>query len=131
MEDSNVNSTQSYVDSLVTDIRRMSEQLAELRNDLDSLTVDASSPDRLVCASVDGRGRLVGLTLDPRIYRVQDSVALAGVVCSVVEEARVEAVRRATEIRLRAVSGVRGVAESCGVVVDALTARLGDAGEEG
>lgn len=51
--------------------------LRALRDRVPDLTATADSEDGLVTATVDGRGRLVDLELDARIYRGPDSRALA------------------------------------------------------
>ncbi len=42
----------------------------------DALRVNATSPDELVAVTVDGQGRVVGMTIDPRAMRL-DSYRLA------------------------------------------------------
>jgi DNA-binding protein YbaB len=47
----------------------------------------AESPDGLITATVGGRGELLELTLDPRIYREHDSRALSRRILDTVKEA--------------------------------------------
>jgi DNA-binding protein YbaB len=47
----------------------------------------ADAADGLVQATVSGRGELIELVLDPRIYRVQDSEALAADITAAIREA--------------------------------------------
>jgi len=70
------------LDALEREVRRIRDALEETR-------CSVESPDGLIEATVGGRGRLVGLRLDPRIYRCQDAEALAQDI--------LDTVRRATE----------------------------------
>lgn len=59
------------------DYRAQHRKLSELRATAPRLRATAESDDGLVSATVDGRGRLVALWLDARVYRTVDSRALA------------------------------------------------------
>lgn len=59
------------------DYRAQREKLTELRATAPQLRATAESDDGLIGATVDGRGRLVTLWLDDRVYRTVDSRALA------------------------------------------------------
>jgi len=52
-----------------------------------ALTETAVSADGHVEVTVDARGAVVGLTLDPRIYRTQDASALATTIVATATEA--------------------------------------------
>jgi DNA-binding protein YbaB len=67
---------------------RLRAGMGEMQQRLTRLRVSESSPDGFVTAVVGPRGHLVGLELDPRVYRDQDPVALASTIT--------ETVRRAT-----------------------------------
>lgn len=53
----------------------------------------ATSPDGLISATVDGRGRLVDLWLDERVYRAPDSKAFSRMVIDTIQAAATETVR--------------------------------------
>ena len=59
------------------DHRRWRDRIRALRNFVDEVTVCAHSDDGLVSATVSGRGELLAVTLDPRVYRASDSRRLA------------------------------------------------------
>jgi DNA-binding protein YbaB len=84
---------------------RLAETLREVRDRIDAVTATAYSPDGLVAATVDGRGELTALDLDPRIYRDQDSAALADAITGTVRAARRDAMRDASRIAALLVTG--------------------------
>jgi DNA-binding protein YbaB len=59
----------------------------ELQRALQDARGVADAADGLVQATVSGRGELIELVLDPRIYRTQDSVALAADITAAIREA--------------------------------------------
>lgn len=73
---------------LASDVREMQRKLAETR-------ASAESPDGFIRVTVGGRGELLELELNPRIYRSIDSVALAAdikdTIQAAVESARLTA----------------------------------------
>jgi DNA-binding protein YbaB len=52
-------------------------RLVALRDKIGAATARAESDDGLISATVGGRGELLALTLDPRVFRVTDSRLLA------------------------------------------------------
>ncbi|MGW0478325.1 YbaB/EbfC family nucleoid-associated protein [Nonomuraea sp. NPDC003214] len=71
---------------------RLQDEGMELHTRAKELRVTEKSPDGLVSVTVGSRGELVGLDLDPRVYRRPDARHLADTI--------VETTRRA-EARLR------------------------------
>jgi DNA-binding protein YbaB len=67
--------------------RRWRQRIRALRDFVDELTVCAHSDDGLVSATVSGRGELLALTLDPRVYRASDSRLLAELIMNTVRDA--------------------------------------------
>lgn len=61
----------------VAHYERMAEQIRRVRRALVGITGTAESEDGLITATVDVRGELTELWIDPRIYRFSDSVTLA------------------------------------------------------
>jgi DNA-binding protein YbaB len=59
----------------------------ELQRALQDARGVADAADGLVQATVSGRGELIELVLDPRIYRTQDSEALAADITAAIREA--------------------------------------------
>ena len=61
----------------VANYERMAEQIRRVQRELAGITGTAESDDGLIVATVDVRGELTELRIDPRIYRFSDSVTLA------------------------------------------------------
>jgi DNA-binding protein YbaB len=80
--------------------------LLSVRDKLVGLEVTAESVDGLVEATVDGRGALVALALDERIYRTTDSAALARDILATVRRAAKLAAERAFELTTAELAGV-------------------------
>jgi DNA-binding protein YbaB len=71
------------------DIRPLLRGLRAVQRELDDIRTEATSRDRLVTVTVDGRGRLLELEIDRSVFRSPNSRALA--------DAVLDAVRRATD----------------------------------
>lgn len=69
-------------------LRTVQERLADVRE-------TAESDDGLIRATVGGRGEVLDLDLDPRIYREPDSRALATAITATIRRARQRAADRA------------------------------------
>ncbi|MEV6302256.1 YbaB/EbfC family nucleoid-associated protein [Actinoplanes sp. NPDC051861] len=65
------------LESMMEDAQKLLTNAAEMKRKLDELTVSTRSEDGFVVATVDARGRLVQLDLDPRIYRSPNAGGLA------------------------------------------------------
>lgn len=81
---------------LYSDYARLARQVQEAQRELDAVRATAESDDGLVMATVGGRGELLELTLDPRVYR--DTDALAVTIKNTITEAAEEARRQAFEL---------------------------------
>lgn len=75
---------------LTPDLGPLLRGLRAVQRELDELRAEATSADRLVTATVDGRGRLRDLEIDRAAFRSPNSRALAAAV--------LDAVRRATDL---------------------------------
>lgn len=69
------------------------DQLQKLALEIRKRVFSAKSEDGLVCARVLGTGQIVGLELDPRIYRERDSQKLATTILRTLRKASNGAVR--------------------------------------
>jgi DNA-binding protein YbaB len=85
---------------------RLAEAVREVRDGIDEVQATAYSEDGLVTATVDGRGALVDLDLDPRVYRDQDSRALAETITETIRAAAADATREAARFAARLMPGV-------------------------
>lgn len=69
------------------DYQRMADEFRTIQQRMAELTATAESDDGLITATVGGAGELLELELDPRIYRVADSAALAAAITGTVRRA--------------------------------------------
>ncbi len=75
---------------------RLAEQVRAVRDGVDDLRGTGYSDDGLVTAVVGGRGELLELELDPRIYRDRNAAELAARIVAAVHEAAADAELAAT-----------------------------------
>jgi DNA-binding protein YbaB len=80
---------------MIEDFTKLAEDLQAARRAASDVRGRAESDDGLVAVTVDGDGGLVGLELDPRIYRTPDSSALAETITKTFAGAVEDATRRA------------------------------------
>jgi DNA-binding protein YbaB len=83
---------------LLADIEQLEQEVRQAQRAIDETTGTAEAADELILATVTGRGELVRLDLDPRVYREFAPDALAEEVITAVNEARSRAQRNALEI---------------------------------
>ncbi|MED7930220.1 YbaB/EbfC family nucleoid-associated protein [Nonomuraea sp. LP-02] len=88
----------AYADELREMFRQISDAGQELHEKARALRTTAKSRDGLVTVTVSARGELVGLDLDPRIYRHPDARRLAGTILDTVQRATDQARERVMEI---------------------------------
>jgi DNA-binding protein YbaB len=81
---------QPRLDAMLEDATKLLGNAAEMQRKLQELTASTRSEDGFVVTTVDARGRLVQLDLDPRIYRAPNAGALSALI--------VETYQRAVEI---------------------------------
>jgi DNA-binding protein YbaB len=81
----------------LTEYTRLAEQMTAMRNNVDEIRGTGYSDDDLVTAVVGGRGNLVELELDPRIYRDRNATELAAKIVAAVHEAAEDAEREAVK----------------------------------
>lgn len=75
----------------LAEYERIGEQVRALRDGIVEVRATAYSDDGLITAVVGGRGNLLELELDPRIYRDQDARALADAIRATVRDAEEQA----------------------------------------
>jgi DNA-binding protein YbaB len=83
---------------MIEDLQKLAEDVSAARAAVADLRGIGESPDGVVRVTVDGDGQLVDLELDPRIYRVTDSAALAEVIKAAFGSALEDATRQAFDI---------------------------------
>jgi DNA-binding protein YbaB len=72
-------------------MEQLERDALELQRALDEVRGEAESADGLVHATTNGRGELIELFLDPRIYRTADAGALAADITTTIQAAVVQA----------------------------------------
>lgn len=77
---------------------RLAEQVKAMQDGVQGLRGTGYSADGLVTAVVGGRGELLELSLDPRIYREPNAAELAARIVAAVHEAAEEAEQEATRL---------------------------------
>lgn len=80
----------------LAEYERIAEQVRAMCDGIDDVRATAYSDDELVTAVVGGRGELLELELDARVFRDQDATGLAATILATVREAAAEAEREAT-----------------------------------
>lgn len=106
---------------------RIARQVLAVRDGIDEVRGTGYSDDGLVTAVVDGRGELLELELDPRIYRDRNASELAARIVATVREAAREAGQEAAKFAEKLAPGKRR--EEGDVVFDPALRLLGDAAE--
>ncbi|MEZ4414153.1 MAG: YbaB/EbfC family nucleoid-associated protein [Gemmatimonadota bacterium] len=84
--------------------RELQAKMAELEASLNSLEVEASAGGGMVTATVDGKGRVKRIRLDPKVVDPSDVEMLEDLISAAVSEAQHKA-QRSQEDRLRQVTG--------------------------
>jgi DNA-binding protein YbaB len=79
---------------LETRLQQLQDGYQSLRAELAQLRVSVTSADGLVTASVDARGQVERIDLDPRIYQRPDSRLLAATITATIRQAATEAMER-------------------------------------
>lgn len=89
---------QAQVERLQSHLEQLQDGHAELQRRLREVRVTVTSADELVTVTVDARGQLERLELDPRIYQRPDSRLLAATVTATIRQAAAEATARVIEL---------------------------------
>jgi DNA-binding protein YbaB len=69
-------------------LRELAANLRAAKAKIDDIEATADSPDGLVRATVSGRGNLVSLELESRLFRSPDSKALAATIAGTIRAAQ-------------------------------------------
>lgn len=86
------------VDELMGEFQRLRAGADELQQKIKAVSVTVRSDDNYVTVTVNARGELLDLDLDPRIYRRPDSKALAETIASTIRRASAEAADQVAEL---------------------------------
>ncbi|WUI04098.1 YbaB/EbfC family nucleoid-associated protein [Spirillospora sp. NBC_00431] len=82
---------------MATEYERVRGSAPNLRERIDGVRETAESDDGRIAATVDGRGKLVDLHLDPRVFRQEDPTTLAKDILETASQATVLVRRRLIE----------------------------------
>jgi DNA-binding protein YbaB len=88
----------SEVERLEAHLGRLLDGHAELQRNLREIRVTVTSADELVSVTVDARGQVEGVTLDPRIYQRPDSRLLAATITATIQQAVAEVMQQVMEL---------------------------------
>ena len=83
---------------MVDDLRAAMQNFEATRRKMLEVTATAWSDDRMVRAVVGPRGHLVGLEIDPRVFRKPNSVALSALIVATVRDATEQALARSQDV---------------------------------
>jgi DNA-binding protein YbaB len=78
---------QAHIDELLERYRQKRDQLRDVQRTADAATATVTTEDEMITVTVGPRGRLVGLELNPRVYRRMSPSELAAAVLSAAGEA--------------------------------------------
>jgi DNA-binding protein YbaB len=93
------------ISARLAEYSRLADDVRAMRDGIDRVQATACSPDGLIAATVGGRGEVVDLDLDPRIYRVPDAAALSAAITATIRAATGEAERAVARITERLLGG--------------------------
>jgi DNA-binding protein YbaB len=89
---------QSHIDVLSAELAKMHAGHSAMVRRLSELTVTVTSADHLVRCTVDARGHVQTLSLDPRIYQHRNANQLGTIVTATIQQATAEATEQAMTI---------------------------------
>jgi DNA-binding protein YbaB len=95
-------------DARAGEYARIADQVRAMRDGVDDIRATAYSDDGLVSAVVGGRGEVVELELDPRVYRDQNPAALAETILATIHAAAEEAEQSAIRFAEKLLPARRG-----------------------
>ncbi|MBA4024786.1 MAG: hypothetical protein C0482_20715 [Gordonia sp.] len=85
-------------DALLGEVDEQREQLRAVAQELGSVTVEATSADRLVRVVINARGMLTDLDIDPLALRRHRADQLSTLICDLVERADSELTARRNQL---------------------------------
>jgi len=95
-------------DARAGEYARIADQVRSMREGVDDIRATAYSADGLVTAVVGGRGEVVELEIDARVYRNQDPDELATAIVATIHAAAAEAEESAVEFARKLLPARRG-----------------------
>lgn len=117
----------AYAEQLQGQVQKIVDQGADVQRQIAEVRATARSGDGLVEATVDSRGQLVKLHLDPGIYRRPNTRQLAETITETISTAVGDAMRKAQDIAATLVPRESLEAHASGdidTIVDSMTTRI-------
>jgi DNA-binding YbaB/EbfC family protein len=74
--------------------QEMQSKMAELQEELASITVEGSSGAGLVKATATAKGELVGLSIDPSIFNPEEKEVVEDLILAAIKDAQAKAAER-------------------------------------
>lgn len=93
-----VDGMKAYAEELSQQLQRLTQDSHSMAAKMKAIVGKATSPDRFVSAKVDAKGSLIELELDPRIYRNEDSAALARLITETIQRAGTDATNQTKDV---------------------------------
>jgi len=88
----------AQVERLQSHLEELRAGHAQLQRSIREVRVTVISADQLVTVTVDARGQVQRVELDPRIYQRPDSRHLAATITATIQQAGAEAMAQVTEL---------------------------------
>jgi DNA-binding protein YbaB len=89
---------QAHIDELLEQYRQVRDNLGRMQREMAELTATARSEDELVTVTVDHRGELTAVEINPRAFRLLDSVTLGETIVATAGAATRDLRRRVQEL---------------------------------
>jgi DNA-binding protein YbaB len=86
------------MDGMRAGYEKLADAVCAVQKGLAEIEATADSPDGMITATVGGRGELLTLTLDPRIYRDPNSAALSRDITATIHDAVERAQRQVFDL---------------------------------
>ncbi|GAA3453705.1 YbaB/EbfC family nucleoid-associated protein [Dactylosporangium matsuzakiense] len=89
---------QAHLDELLAQYRQARDNIGRMQREMAELSATAQSEDELVKVSVDHRGELTKVEINPRAFRLLDSVTLGETIVTTTKAATADLRRRVQEL---------------------------------
>jgi len=103
---------EAHINELLEQYRQVRDNLGRMQREMAELTATAESPDEMVKVTVDHRGELTAVEVNPRAFRSLDSVTLGETIVATAKAATGELRRRVQELvtpNIPDVAGLSGI----------------------
>jgi len=105
---------QAHINELLEQYRQVRDNLGRMQQEMTELTATAQSEDEMVKATVDYRGELTKVEINPRAFRAVDSVTLGESIVATARAATRDVRRRVQELVTPSMPDVAGLSRMGG-----------------